>query len=80
MAKLVHDEYERSTHQRFAGIHDKRVTNIEMSLGHRMLQIAGLIKDKDDKPFPWAKLQHPHVVSFKESYRMYNEGEDIDHD
>jgi hypothetical protein len=37
MAKLIHDEYERSTHQKFAGIHDKRVTNLNMSLGYHIL-------------------------------------------
>lgn len=78
LAKLIVDEYEQSTQTQFAGIHDKRVVEIEMSLGHRMLQVAGLVKDKDGNLFPWAQTHLPCVANFVESYRIYNDGEEMD--
>jgi hypothetical protein len=84
MAKVIRDEYQRGTATRFEGIHDKRVTNLEISLGNRMLQVAGIALDFTNKPegdrFPWAKPNDPLVQGFVDSYRTYLDGEEMDHD
>ena len=79
MAKMIHEEYERNTKTKFAGVHDKRVLNLEMSLGHRILQVAGILKDAEKKRFPWAKdPADPLIASFCASYNQYNEGAEMD--
>ena len=84
MAKAIHNEYQRATATRFEGIYDKRVTNLELSLGNRMLQVAGIALDFTNKPegdcFPWAKPNDPLIRGFVHSYRIYLGGEEMDRD
>jgi hypothetical protein len=80
LVKLIYNEYERSTQIKFEGIYDKRVTEIEISLGYRILQIAGIIRNTEDKPFSWARTDYRIVASFAELYRIYYDGKDIDRD
>jgi len=84
MAKLIHDEYQRATATRFENIYDKRVTNLELSLGNRMLQVAGIALDFTNHPegdcFPWAKPNDPLIWGFVQSYRMYLHGEEMTRD
>jgi superfamily I DNA and/or RNA helicase len=84
MAKVIHDEYQRATATRFESIYDKRVTNLEISLGNRMLQVAGIALDFTNKPegdcFPWAKPNDSAIKSFVDSYRAYLCGEEMTRD
>jgi len=84
MAKVIHDEYQRATATRFENVYDKRVTNLELSLGNRMLQVAGIVLDFTDKPegdyFPWAKPNDLAIQGFVDSYELYLHGEEMDRD
>jgi hypothetical protein len=51
-----------------------------MSLGYRILQIAGIIRNTEDKLFFWARTNYRAVASFAELYRIYYDGEDMDRD
>ncbi|RHZ68502.1 DEAD/DEAH box helicase [Aspergillus thermomutatus] len=71
LAKLVADFYAAET-ARPAGVADRRVKHAQLSLGHRMLQLAGVI------PEPWSEPQA--YEEFHEFFLQYQAGYDFDND
>src|SRR5947207_1895022 len=52
--------------------------DIEVSLGNRMRQTAGLALDTSHnppQPYPWADVNNPHIQAFLESYQFYKLGQ-----
>ena len=74
MAKIIDNAYKQSVAQKFEGIHDKRVTELELSLGYRMLQVAGIIGGAPFALPPDDRLRN----KFAESYRQYASGDEMD--
>jgi hypothetical protein len=74
MAKIIDNAYKQSVAQKFEGILDKRVTELELSLGHRMLQVAGIIGDAPFALPPGDRLRE----NFAEAYRQYENGDETD--
>jgi AAA domain/DnaJ domain len=69
-ASEVFDYYHRQTKQTLPGINDSRLKLVGMSLGHRMLQVAGII--------PSIFNESTKFIHFVESFRQYNCGEIFD--
>lgn len=71
VAKLLqelHDEYFKT---KFEGVHDRRVQNIELSVGYRMLQRVGIIPTNGAGP----KATPEKYAGFCEYYDQYRLGE-----
>jgi AAA domain/DnaJ domain len=69
-ASEVFDYYHRQSKQTLPGINDSRLKLVEMSLGHRMLQVAGVI--------PSAFNESTKFTDFAESFRQYRRGSIFD--
>lgn len=66
-ASEVFDHYHRQTKQTLPGINDPRLKLVEMSLGHRMLQVAGIIPSVFNESTKFADF----AVSFGQYRRGY---------
>jgi len=66
-ASEVFDYYHQQTKQILPGINDSRLKLVEMSLGHRMLQVAGIV--------PSVFNESRKFVNFVESFQQYRSGE-----
>lgn len=71
-AKVLMDRYTAETQQKYPGIMDKRVQDMEMSLGHRMLQISGFSDS------PWAKRGNEEHSEFRRLFNEYRSGATFD--
>jgi hypothetical protein len=69
-ASEVWDYYNRQTKQAVPGINDPRLKLVQMSLGHRMLEVAGVFQSV----FSEAKK----FTTFVESFRQYKNGQIFD--
>ena len=69
-ASEVFDYYHQQTKQTLPGINDSRLKLVELSLGHRMLQVAGIV--------PSVFNESTKFTNFVESFRQYRCGEIFD--
>ena len=67
IALVTQEQYKETRVRKFPGIGDERVQNLDMSLGKRMLQIAGVI------PSPYTVTED--FSGFVESLRQYRAGQ-----
>ncbi|KAL0259312.1 hypothetical protein SLS55_005048 [Diplodia seriata] len=73
-AKVLMDTFQKETQRQYRGVMDKRVEEIELSLGFRMLQLSGFVTS------PWAEEDNEKHAEFRRLFNSYANGEVFDAD
>ncbi|KAL1627487.1 hypothetical protein SLS54_002412 [Diplodia seriata] len=73
-AKVLMDTFHKETRRQYRGVMDKRVEEIELSLGFRMLQLSGFVNS------PWAEVDNEKHSEFRRLFNSYASGEVFDAD
>ncbi|EKG20501.1 hypothetical protein MPH_02224 [Macrophomina phaseolina MS6] len=67
-AKLLMDRYSEATTRPFPGVYDKRVKELSLTLGQRMLEMSGF------KDSPWARKDNEEHSEFRRMFVEFQSG------